>query len=147
MWRCHATVVGWRRWHSTGAHSERTGSRYRCPSQSLLPPLPPERRRLRGVGNIEPNDEIRQRPAVLSLPSLVTIVSIILDRFEWSGNWVVITPNLSSFAPHFNSCWAGSVDEHVNNHGTRTSSLWSASQCRTSSTQLKIGRSKQQHPT
>jgi hypothetical protein len=43
------------------------------------------------------------------LPSLVAIVSIILDRFEWSGNWVVITPNLPSFAPHFNSCRAGSV--------------------------------------
>jgi hypothetical protein len=32
-----------------------------------------ERRRLRGVGYIEPNDEIGQRPAVLLLPSLVAI--------------------------------------------------------------------------
>jgi hypothetical protein len=32
-----------------------------------------ERRRLRGVGYIEPNDEIGQRPAVLSLPSLVAV--------------------------------------------------------------------------
>ena len=59
-----------------------------------------ERRRLRGVGCIEPNDEIGQPPAVLSLPSLVAIGWIILDRFEWSGNWVVVTPNLPSFAPH-----------------------------------------------
>jgi hypothetical protein len=124
-WRGHATVVGWRRWRSTGAHSEHTGSLYRGPSQSLLHPPPPEQRQLRGVVNIEPNDEIRQHPAVLSMPSLVTIVSI-LDRFEWSGNWVVITPNLPSFAPHFNSCRAGSVDEHVNNHGARKSLSWSA---------------------
>jgi hypothetical protein len=32
---------------------------------SYTPP-PPERQRLRGVVNIEPNDEIRQRPVVLS---------------------------------------------------------------------------------
>mgnify|MGYP006203080233 CR=1 FL=1 len=35
-----------------------------------------EWRRLRGVGYIEPNDELGQRPAVLSLPSPVAIVSI-----------------------------------------------------------------------
>ena len=69
--------------------------------------------------------------------SQLLVSSIILDRFEWSGNWVVITPNLPSFAPHFNSCRAGSVDEHVNDNGTRTSSSWSASQCRTSSRRLK----------
>jgi len=40
-----------------------------------IPPTPPhfEHWQLRGVGNIEPNDEIGQRPAVLSLPSLVAI--------------------------------------------------------------------------
>ena len=78
--------------------------------------------------------------------SQLLVSSIILDRFEWSGNWVVITPNLPSFAPHFNSCRAGSVGEHVNDNGARISLSWSASQCRTSSTRLKIGRSKQQHP-
>ena len=41
------------------------GKRYRWPSQSLL--------QLCGVGNIEPNNEIGQRPAV-SLPSLVALV-------------------------------------------------------------------------
>ena len=30
----------------------------------------------------------------------VAIGWIILDRFEWSGNWVVVTPNLPSVAPH-----------------------------------------------
>ena len=46
-------------------------------TESIPPtPPPPERRRLRGVGKIEPNDEIRQRPAVLLLPPLVAIVSI-----------------------------------------------------------------------
>ena len=46
-----------------------------------IPPTPPhfERRQLRGVGNIEPNDEIGQRPAVLLLPSLVAIGS------SWRG--------------------------------------------------------------
>ena len=72
-----------------------------------IPPTPPhlERRRLRGVEHIEPNDEIGQRPAVLSLPSLAAIGWIILKRFgrsgprlekmRWmrrAGNWVVITP-------------------------------------------------------
>ena len=36
-----------------------------------------ERRRLRGVGCIEPNDEIGQQPAVLLLPSLVAISWIV----------------------------------------------------------------------
>jgi len=119
-------------------------------STESIPPTPPhlERRRLRGVEHIEPNDEIGQRPAVLSLPSLAAIGWIILKRFgrsgprlekmRWmrrAGNWVVITPNSPSCAPHFNSCGAGSVDEHINDHGARTSSWWSASQCRTSSRQ------------
>ena len=144
MWRGYATVVGWRRWRCTGAQSERTGSCYHRPSQSLLH-LHTLSVGLRGVGHIEPNDEIGQRPAVLSLPSLVAISRIILERFERSGprlekmrwmrragNWVVITPNSPSFAPHFNSCRAGSVDEHINDHSARTSSSWSASQCWTS---------------
>ena len=144
MRRGYATVVGWRRWRCTGAHSERTGIRYLWPSQSLLH-LHTFSVGLRGVGHIEPNDEIGQRPAVLSLPSLVAISRIILERFERSGprlekmrwmrragNWVVITPNLPSFAPRVNSCRSGSVEEHGNNHGARTSSSWSASQCQTS---------------
>ena len=110
------------------------------PSYTYTPHI--ARRRLCGVGNIEPNDEIGQRPAVLSLPSPVAIVSIILDRFEWSGNWVVITPNLPSFAPRVNSCRSGSVEEHGNDHGARTPSSWSASQCQTSPRRLKIGRCK-----
>jgi hypothetical protein len=68
-----------------------------------------ERRRLRGVGCIEPNDEIGQQPAVLLLLSLVAISWIVLERFEWSGNWVVITPNLPSFAPRVNSWQASGV--------------------------------------
>ena len=104
---------------------------------------PLERRRLRGVGYIEPNDELGQRPAVLSLPSQVAICWIVLERFEWSGNLAVITPNLPSFAPRVNSCRAGSVEEHGNDHGAaRTSSSWSASQCQTSPRRLKIGRCK-----
>ena len=42
-----------------------------------------EWRRLRGVGYIEPNDEIGQRPAVLLLPSLVAISWIVLRG--WNG--------------------------------------------------------------
>jgi hypothetical protein len=68
-----------------------------------------ERRRLRGVGCIEPNDEIGQQPAVLLLLSLVAISWIVLERFEWSGNWLVVTPNLPSFAPRVNSWQAPGV--------------------------------------
>jgi len=101
-----------------------------------------KRRRLRGVGYIEPNDEIGQWPAVLSLPSLVAICWIVLERFEWSGNWVVITPNMPSFAPSSTPVGRRSEDEHGNDHGARTSSSWSASQCQTSPRRLKIGRCK-----
>ena len=55
---------------------------------SLTKSIPPphlERRRLCGVGIFEPNDEIGQPPAVLSLPSLVAIGWIILERFGQSG--------------------------------------------------------------
>jgi hypothetical protein len=56
-------------------------------TKSIPRPTPPhlERRRLCGVGNIEPNDGIGQPPAVLSLPSLVAIGWIILERFGRSG--------------------------------------------------------------
>jgi hypothetical protein len=101
-----------------------------------------EWRRLRGVGYIEPNDELGQWWAVLSLQSVVAICWIVLERFEWSGNWAVITPNLPSFAPRVNSCRSGSVEEHGNDHGARTPSSWSASQCQTSPRRLKIGRCK-----
>ena len=44
-------------------------------AESIPPKAPPPlvRRQLCGVRNIEPNDEIRQRPAVLSSPSLFAI--------------------------------------------------------------------------
>ena len=78
-----------------------------------------KRRRLRGVGYIEPNDEIGQWPAVLSLPSLVAICWIVLERFEWSGNWVVITPNMPSFAPSSTPVGRRSEDEHGNGQRPR----------------------------
>ncbi len=81
-------------------------------SLSLTESIPPTHKALSGgdfVGYIEPNDEIRQQPAVLLLLSLVAISWIVLERFEWSGNWVVITPNLPSFAPRVNSWQAPGV--------------------------------------
>ena len=86
MWRGYATVIEWRQLCCTGVHSECKGS---CIVDQVnrFPPTPPhlEHWHFCGVGNIEPNDEIGQRPAVLSLPSLVVIGS------SWRGldGWVL----------------------------------------------------------